>query len=143
MVLATRSSYEGLLADHSASDSYFCSRESVHHALSDVLRIVLTLAWPRLTNMPVNVGKASLSFPTGKPATRAIGDTALLSDGQRRGRPRRARDVAGRGPLDAALPERVLWQALAYTAFDPHAPTVPRLTQFPDGSLGLKSAATE
>lgn len=40
-------------------------------------------------------------------------------------------------------PERVLWQALAYTAFDPHAPTVPRLTQFPDGSLGLESDATE
>lgn len=34
-------------------------------------------------------------------------------------------------------PERVLWQAFAYTAFDPHADTVPHLSQFPTGHLAL------
>ncbi|PCR90955.1 hypothetical protein [Natrinema ejinorense] len=34
-------------------------------------------------------------------------------------------------------PERVLWQAFAYTAFDPHADTDPRLCQFPTGHIAL------
>lgn len=36
-------------------------------------------------------------------------------------------------------PERVLWQAIATTAFDPHARSeaVPRLCQFPTGHIGL------
>ncbi|ELY64499.1 hypothetical protein [Natrinema versiforme] len=34
-------------------------------------------------------------------------------------------------------PERVLWQAFAYTAFDPHADSVPVLQQFPTGHLTL------
>ncbi|MGQ3413274.1 hypothetical protein ACT4ML_13540 [Natrinema sp. LN54] len=34
-------------------------------------------------------------------------------------------------------PERVLWQAFAYTAFDPHADSVPALRQFPTGHLAL------
>lgn len=34
-------------------------------------------------------------------------------------------------------PERVLWQAFAYTAFDPHADSVPELWQFPTGHLAL------
>ncbi|WP_226479506.1 hypothetical protein [Natrinema amylolyticum] len=38
-------------------------------------------------------------------------------------------------------PERVLWQAFAYTAFDPHARAdpAPRLCQFPTGHLGLSA----
>jgi len=36
-------------------------------------------------------------------------------------------------------PERVLWQAFAYTAFDPHAETVPRLAQFPTGHIALRT----
>ncbi|WP_137285742.1 hypothetical protein [Halorussus salinisoli] len=36
-------------------------------------------------------------------------------------------------------PERVLWQAFAYTAFDPHTSPVPRLTQFPTGRLALRT----
>jgi len=36
-------------------------------------------------------------------------------------------------------PERVLWRAFAYTAFDPHSDGGPRLTQFPTGHLGLRT----
>lgn len=43
-------------------------------------------------------------------------------------------DLTGR-----PYPERVLWQAFAYNAFDPHASTVPRLTQFPTGHLALRT----
>lgn len=38
---------------------------------------------------------------------------------------------------DRPYPERVLWQAFAYTAFDPHADSVPVLWQFPTGHLAL------
>jgi hypothetical protein len=34
-------------------------------------------------------------------------------------------------------PERVLWQAFAYTAFDPHTDASPRLLQFPSGHLAV------
>lgn len=36
-------------------------------------------------------------------------------------------------------PERVLWQALAYTAFDPHADAPPELTQLATGHVVLRS----
>lgn len=36
-------------------------------------------------------------------------------------------------------PERVLWQALAYTAFDPHSDTMPELTQLETGHIVLQS----
>lgn len=39
-------------------------------------------------------------------------------------------------------PERVLWQAFAYTAFDPHAGAVPELTQLGSGHIVL-STGTE
>lgn len=40
-------------------------------------------------------------------------------------------------------PERVLWQAFAYTAFDPHADAVPRLSQFPTGHLAALSEPSD
>jgi len=42
---------------------------------------------------------------------------------------------------DRPYPERVLWQAFAYEAFDPHADAGPRLAQFPDGHVALLSNA--
>jgi len=36
-------------------------------------------------------------------------------------------------------PERVLWQAFAYTAFDPHAEAVPALTQLDSGHIVLRT----
>lgn len=36
-------------------------------------------------------------------------------------------------------PERVLWQAFAYTAFDPHSEVVPELTQRPTGHIVLRT----
>ncbi len=44
---------------------------------------------------------------------------------------------------DRPYPERVLWQAFAYTAFDPHTETVPRLTQFRTGHLALLNSPPE
>lgn len=35
-------------------------------------------------------------------------------------------------------PERVLWQAFAYTAFDPHSETTPELAQLEDGHLVVR-----
>lgn len=36
-------------------------------------------------------------------------------------------------------PERALWQAFAYTAFDPHADATPELTQLPTGQIVLET----
>lgn len=38
-------------------------------------------------------------------------------------------------------PERVLWRAFAYTAFDPHDDTTPRLLQFDSGHLAVPTDA--
>jgi len=43
---------------------------------------------------------------------------------------------------DRPYPERVLWQAFAYEAFDPHADADPTLAQFPDGHVALLSNAS-
>lgn len=39
-------------------------------------------------------------------------------------------------------PERMLWQALAYTAFDPHAETTAALTQLETGHIVVRSGST-
>lgn len=43
---------------------------------------------------------------------------------------------------DRPYPERVLWQAFAYEAFDPYADVSPRIAQFPDGHVALLSSAS-
>ncbi|WP_135365677.1 hypothetical protein [Halosimplex halophilum] len=40
-------------------------------------------------------------------------------------------------------PERALWQAFAYTAFDPHADAAPTLGQLPDGRIVLRDGALD
>ncbi|MFC6729124.1 hypothetical protein ACFQDG_10775, partial [Natronoarchaeum mannanilyticum] len=47
-------------------------------------------------------------------------------------------DLSGR-----PYPERVLWQAFAYEAFDPHADAARRLAQFPDGHVALLSTESD
>jgi hypothetical protein len=37
-------------------------------------------------------------------------------------------------------PERALWQAFAYTAFDPHADAAPALAQLPDGRIVFRES---
>ncbi|WP_436925437.1 hypothetical protein [Halosimplex amylolyticum] len=44
---------------------------------------------------------------------------------------------------DRPYPERVLWQAFAYTAFDPHAERSPQLTQLASGHIVLRTGALE
>lgn len=38
-------------------------------------------------------------------------------------------------------PERVLWQAFAYSTFDPHSDTIPKLTQLETGHIVLRQGA--